>query len=560
MSKRDRSKLFKNSVHDTPRLGQGEQSRQPGEEEDSHGLSEVLNSSTILDKKTDTLILDTIFANIHFLVAYMDRDFNIIQVNDAYARAGGHPPEFFVGKNHFSLYPNKENQDIFGQVLETGKPYHAFERPFTYPDQPEKGITYWDWSAHPIKGDDGCVNALILCLVDVTERRKAREELEEIQENFRLVTEAMEDVFWISTPGREKMIYINPAYERIWGESRKNLYEDPKSFLDHVHPEDRDIVAADVKGHEKGEWSFEYRIVRPDGSIRWIHDRGFPLLDEEGHLKLMADIASDITEQKAMEQEIRQYIEELERSNQELENFAYISSHDLQEPLRKIQTFGGRLAEKYADKLGEDGRDYLERMNRAATRMRRLIDDLLIYSRITTKAKPFGPVCLEEIIPEALSNLENLIEETGGSVNAEDISLRIEADPTQMLQLFQNLIGNGLKFHRPNVPPVVHIDVELVPTSRYHSGAEARSPKACRIIVRDNGIGFDEKYLERIFEPFQRLHGRFEYAGTGMGLAICRKIVDRHGGNVTAQSKPGEGTTFIVILPLKQTKGKTRNL
>jgi PAS domain S-box-containing protein len=560
MLKSDKNKIFKKYRDDTAHLGEAGQLPEFEKKDDSSEVSGDFNSDRIIHERSDTLILDTIFANIHFLVAYMDRDFNIIQVNDAYARAGGHPPEFFVGKNHFSLYPNKENQDIFGQVLETGKPYHAFERPFTYPDQPEKGITYWDWSAHPIKGDDGYVNALILCLVDVTERRKAREELEEIQENFRLVTECMEDVFWISTPGMEKMIYINPAYERVWGESRQSLYEDPKSFLNHVHPEDRDIVAAGVKGHEQGEWSFEYRIVRSDGSVRWIHDRGFPLRDEEGHLKLMADIASDITEQKAMEQEIRQYVEELERSNQELEDFAYISSHDLQEPLRKIQTFGGRLSEKYADKLGEDGRDYLERMNRAATRMRRLIDDLLIYSRITTKAKPFGPVRLEEIVQEAISNLENLIEETDGSVNAEDISLRIEADPTQMLQLFQNLIGNGLKFHRPNVSPVVRIDVETVPMSRYHSGGRPASPKACRIIVRDNGIGFDEKYLERIFEPFQRLHGRFEYAGTGMGLAICRKIVDRHGGNVTAQSKPGEGTTFIVILPLKQTKGGARNL
>ncbi len=555
MSKSDK---VKNSPDDAPELEQERKFRQPGGEEDGHRPPEVSNRGSMIDKKTDALILDTIFANIHVLVAYMDADFNFVQVNEAYARAGGHPPEFFIGKNHFDLYPNEENEGIFREIIKTGRPYHAFEKPFTYPDQPEKGITYWDWSAHPIRGDDGCINALILCLVDVTERRRSREELVEIQENFRLVTEGMEDVFWISTPGIGKMIYINPAYEKVWGKSRQSLYEDPKSFLYNIHPEDRDIVTAGVKDDEQGEWSFEYRIVRPNGSVRWIHDRGFLLRDEEGHLKLIADIASDITERKAMEAEIRQYVEELERSNQELEDFAYVSSHDLQEPLRKIQTFGGRLAEKYGDKLGEDGRDYLNRMNRAATRMRQLIDGLLTYSRVSTKAKPFSPVRIEDIIQEAVANLTGLMEKTGGSVNADGISLRIEADPTQMLQLFQNLIGNGLKFHRPDVPPVVRIETQIIPVPRNRAEGPG-SAKTCRIIVKDNGIGFDDKYLDHIFEPFQRLHGRFEYDGTGMGLAICKKIVDRHGGDITAESKPGEGATFIVALPLEHATGKTEN-
>lgn len=400
------------------------------------------------------------------------------------------------------------------------------------------------------------MEGIILCLVDVTDRIKARTELQEVQENFRLVTENMEDLFWISTPGLKEMIYINQACERVWGKSRQSLYEDPKSFLDMIHPEDKERVRAGIKEHKDGEWAFEYRIVRRDGSVRWIHDRGFPLRDEGGKLKLISGIASDITERKTMEEEIGHYVEELERSNKELEDFAYISSHDLQEPLRKIQTFGGRLSDKYADKLGEEGRDYLERMNRAATRMRGLIEDLLTYSRVTTKGRPFSPVRIGPIIREAVSNLNSRIEETGGSVDAAEISTRIEADPTQMLQLFQNLIGNALKFHRRDKPPVIRIHGQPVPALRTPPSGRAHPTKSYRFVVEDNGIGFDEKYLDRIFEPFQRLHGRFEYEGTGMGLAICRKIVDRHGGEITATSKPGEGSAFIITLPLKQDKNR----
>lgn len=512
-------------------------------------------NGVLVSENTDKVILDTIFANIHFLIAYMDTEFNIIKVNRAYARAGGHPPEFFIGKNHFNLYPNKENERIFRAVLETGIPYHAFEKPFIYPERPERGITtYWDWSAFPIKGDNDRIEGLILCLVDATDRKKSRSALQEVQENFRLVTEKMEDLFWISTPGLKEMIYVNPACERVWGKDRQSLYKDPKSFLEMVHPEDKARVKAGIKNHKQGEWAFEYRIVRHDGSVRWIQDRGFPLLDERGKPKLIAGIASDITDRKTMEHEIRHYVEELERSNKELEDFAYISSHDLQEPLRKIQTFGGRLTDKYAGELGEDGRDYLERMNKAATRMRGLIEDLLAYSRVTTKGRPFSPVRIGRVVREAVSNLESRIEETGGSVEVGKISLQVEADYTQMLQLSQNLIGNALKFHRKNVPPVIRIQAQLVPAPRLYPRGRPPLPKTCRIVVEDNGIGFDEKFLDRIFEPFQRLHGRLEYEGTGMGLAICRKIVDRHGGDITAKSTPGEGSTFVITLPLKQKK------
>ncbi len=244
----------------------------------------------------------------------------------------------------------------------------------------------------------------------------------------------------------------------------------------------------------------------------------------------------------------------LESANRELQNFASVASHDLQEPLRKIQAFGDRLRDRCSEGLGEQGRDYLERMRGAASRMRTLIDDLLAFSRLQTKAKPFEVVDLQSIAEDVVSDLEGRIHQSGGKVTLGQLPM-IEADATQMRQLFQNLIGNGLKFRRPDMAPHVEVSASrMTSTEADEDGSTEHLPQdaAWRIIVRDNGIGFDEKYLDRIFDVFQRLHGRGEYEGTGMGLAICRRIVIRHGGRITAESQPGSGATFIIKLPARQ--------
>ncbi len=236
----------------------------------------------------------------------------------------------------------------------------------------------------------------------------------------------------------------------------------------------------------------------------------------------------------------------LQRSNRELEQFASVASHDLQEPLRKIQAFGDRLQTRCAGELGDQGRDYLARMLVSATRMRSLIDALLTFSRITTKAQPFVAVDLKTTAEEVISDLEDRIQRMGGEVEVGELPT-LEADALQMRQLLQNLLGNGLKFARPGEPPRVKLESRMVPPAA-DDGAIPR----CELAVSDNGIGFEEIYLDRIFELFQRLHGRQEYEGTGMGLAICRKIVERHGGTITARSAPDQGATFLVTLPLRQ--------
>jgi len=260
------------------------------------------------------------------------------------------------------------------------------------------------------------------------------------------------------------------------------------------------------------------------------------------------ELEDEINERKKAEEELRHFTARLERSNRELEDFAFVASHDLQEPLRKVQAFGDRLKAVCADELSEKGLVYLERMQSAAGRMQTLIKDLLTFSRISSKAQPFVPLDLNKIAREVLSDMEVSIERQGGRVELGELQ-EVEADPLQMRQLFQNLIGNGLKFHKEDEPPLVKVYGEIIKERR---GSHGHGKNLCHLVVEDNGIGFDEKYCDRIFTVFQRLHGRSEYEGTGLGLAVCRKIVERHSGTITAQSEPGKGSKFIITMPVKQ--------
>jgi light-regulated signal transduction histidine kinase (bacteriophytochrome) len=225
----------------------------------------------------------------------------------------------------------------------------------------------------------------------------------------------------------------------------------------------------------------------------------------------------------------------------------------LQEPLRKIQAFGDRLKAKCDAVNLQEGRDYLERMQSAAARMQTLINDLLTFSRVISASQPFVPVELNAVIKGVLSDLEVRIEQTKAKVQVGDLPT-IEADALQMRQLLQNLIGNALKFQPPDAHPVIRVQARILKTPFAMSPEEDASAEQCELTIQDNGIGFDEKYLDKIFAVFQRLHGRNEYEGTGVGLAVCRRITDRHGGTITAKSKPGEGATFVITLPVRHPK------
>jgi PAS domain S-box-containing protein len=261
---------------------------------------------------------------------------------------------------------------------------------------------------------------------------------------------------------------------------------------------------------------------------------------ESGGTILLA--LEDITERRAIEEALALRSRQLEASNLELEQFASVASHDLQEPLRKIRTYGDLLRKRHAEALDETALDYIERMWQASGRMQVLIDDLLSLSRITVRAGATLPVDLNRVVREVLVDLEIALRESGGAVEVDELPT-VLADPTQMRQLFQNLLSNAVKFRRREVTLQIHVTAATLP------GVPPSMQPAHEIVVQDNGIGFAQRYADKIFAPFARLHARSEYSGTGIGLAICRRIVERHRGTIVARSDPDTGTAFTIALP-----------
>lgn len=274
-----------------------------------------------------------------------------------------------------------------------------------------------------------------------------------------------------------------------------------------------------------------------------------------GETYVFSAFVHDITNRKAAEETLKAFTARLEQSNRELQDFAFVASHDLQEPLRKVTSFGDLLKIKYGKHLPPEGHDYLERMVNAVKRMQTLITDLLSYSNVVTQVQSFRLVDLKQVVREVLSDLDAMIKEAGGRVEVGDLPT-IEAEPVMMYQLFQNFVSNAIKYRRPGVPPVIKISSVILDGDRKASpGGEAVAAPSVQLMVEDNGIGFDEKHLDRMFVIFKRLHGRSSYAGSGIGLAICKKVADYHKGSVTARSKINEGSTFITVLPTQQAKG-----
>ncbi|WP_080053880.1 sensor histidine kinase [Spirosoma aerolatum] len=289
-----------------------------------------------------------------------------------------------------------------------------------------------------------------------------------------------------------------------------------------------------------------------------------PLVLDEG--PCLSLILTDLTLQKQMQAQLKisnqQLVnlnatlvlanQSLNRLNLNLKQFTYIASHDLQEPLRKVQQFGDLLKEHYSSQLG-DGVNYLDRMQLAASRMSTLIKDLLSYSRISTKPEALQPVSLNEVVNLALTDLELRIQETNARIEVGSLPM-VVGDASQLGQLFMNLLSNALKFRQPDdaaVPPLIRLEASRIATTDLPASITPTGVAQAyyRIDVLDNGIGFDEKYLDRIFQVFQRLHGRNEFSGTGIGLAICEKVVTNHGGAITASSQVGQGSVFSVYLP-----------
>lgn len=372
-------------------------------------------------------------------------------------------------------------------------------------------------------------------------------EIQKLQQRYEsMLNSAGEGIYGLDLQGR--IHFVNPATAAITGWTLEELAGRSEREV-FCHDSSRLTPKTDDQDHSRTDCEIFYRR---DGSTYPVEYTRSPITEGNREIGTVV-VFKDITQRKRAEETLSRKAAELARSNAELEQFAYVASHDLQEPLRKIQAFGDRLKTK-VDAVGlEDGRDYLDRMQGAAARMRTLIDDLLTFSRVISASQPFVPVDLNTVTKGVLSDLEVRIEQTKARVEVGTLPT-IEADPLQLRQLLQNLIGNALKFQPPDAQPLIRIDGRILRNP--FAGSPDQDPYAeqCELSVQDNGIGFDEKYTDKIFAVFQRLHGRTEFEGTGVGLAVCRRISDRHGGTIRAQSKPGEGAKFIVTLPVRHLK------
>ena len=491
-------------------------------------------------------LLRTLIDNLPDLVYAKDAESRFLIGNIAIARLmGAATPDELLGKTDFDFYPRELAAQYYTgeqEVIQSGQPLINREEPLM--DQVTGKRGWLSTTKVPLRDSEGKIVGFVGIGRDVTERKRTEREIEERRKYLEVVLAAAPDAI-ITLDADHHIVEWNSGAEKLFGYAHD---EAVGKYLDYLvassdaFAEASNFTQAVMSGMDLAP--VETVRYRKDGSPVNVIVAASPII-VGGELIGAVAVYADITERKRVEEALARQTQELARSNAELEQFAYIASHDLQEPLRKVQAFGDRLLAGYGEVLGDQGRDYLERMQNAAARMQTLINDLLMYSRVTTKAQPFVSVDLAQVARGVLSDLETRIEQVGGRVEVGDLPT-IEADPTQMRQLLQNLIGNALKFHKKDEAPLVKV----------YAGSLDGRDGGCQIIVEDNGIGFDEKYLDRIFQVFQRLHGRSEYEGSGIGLATCRKIVERHRGSITAKSVPEQGATFIVTLPARQPKGE----
>ena len=379
---------------------------------------------------------------------------------------------------------------------------------------------------------------------EVNRRQETSKALEKSEQQFRTIFESSPITTLILAQGSliEK---ASKAVVQVLGYEPSELTGTTLNKLIHAEDGDQDGLVFQELLDGKCEHDVrERRFLKKDGRAVWCNQT-LALMDNGPGDRVIA-LLEDITQRKEMELELSKRAVELSRSNEELEQFAFVASHDLNEPLDKIVAFGKLLEEECGEVLNEEGREYLDYMRDASKRMQELIASLLDLSLVTTKGKPFRHVDLNKVIGFILSDYKLRIEDAEATITVEKLPFA-QADEVQIRQLFQNLIGNALKFHIPDLPPEITISGDVF-KPRAGSGFDP-SKSYCKIIVRDKGIGFEQRNAERIFNPLQRLHPRSAYSGTGIGLAICRKIVDRHGGVIAAKSSPGKGTVFAIMLP-----------
>lgn len=384
---------------------------------------------------------------------------------------------------------------------------------------------------------------------DLLKLKKANEKLTITMESFKHAEEIGNFSSWQWDLDTSILTYSDNQY-RLLGCEPQSFKPSIKKFLEFVHPSDIHLI---IEGNQEAANDDDkistslFRVIRKDGELRYFKSIGKVLVDNKGK-KTFIGIHSDVTEQHLSNLSLEERNRDLERSNKELASFNHVASHDLQEPLRKIQTFISRIVEKERDNLSETGKEYFSRIHTSASRMRKLIDDLLLFSSTNKTEKSVEQTDLNILLENAKQELAQAIEDKNALVES-DVLPTLNVIPFQIQQLFINLIGNSLKYSKPDVRPVIRVQSQKVIAKDYSFLKADSYRKYYKISLADNGWGFEQQYAESIFILFHRLHHITEYPGTGIGLAICKKIVENHGGYILAEGKPGEGATFTFFLP-----------
>jgi PAS domain S-box-containing protein len=473
-----------------------------------------------------------------------------------------------LGKSYFEALPELAEQgyrQVFGQVYKTGAPFHALETPVNILQEGKMQLKYYNFLLYAQRNIRGEIDGIGIIATEVTSQAIFNKQIKESEKKFRLLADSMPQHVWTSDP-EGNLNYFNHSVFDYSGLTLEQINKD--GWLQIVHPEDRERNIKEwTRSIQTGkDFLLEHRFRKHTGEFRWQLSRAVPQKDENGKIQMWVGTSTDIEEQKSFTSELERQVKErtkelaennieLEKMNRELQSFAYISSHDLQEPLRKIQTFASRIAEKEQENLSEKGKDYFRRMQDSALRMQTLIDDLLAYSRTNSSDRKFQITDLNKIVAEIRADFNDELKEKGATIETTGLC-EVNIIPFQFRQLLQNLVSNAIKFSHPAHPLHITIKSEIGRGSEFENKRLSPYSDYCHISISDNGIGFEQQFSEKIFELFQRLHGRQQYKGTGIGLAIVKKIVENHQGIITANGELDKGATFDIFLPLAEPLGR----
>ena len=489
----------------------------------------------------------------------------------------GKSPEILLKKPIFEGLPEAKGQgfeDLLGRVYEWGETIRLFDVPVNLIRKGVNETVYINFVYEPFKNGNGSISGVMVVAIEVTEQFLLRKRIEEAEEKARLaISSAHLGTYEVNLVTDE--VKTDERFKEIWGiESDIPRFE----YASHIHQADIDVRSKALEESVKsGNLHYEARIIGHDKSERWVRVKGKVLYDAQGKPSSLLGVIQDITEQRsfaeelqkqtkerteeylaineelaATNEELREANDNLVKANNELQQFAYVASHDLQEPLRKIQTFSNILTDRFSEQFADQAVAYLGKINRSAARMSDLIKDLLDYARLSAPENAFKEVDLNHIVKQVLDDFEVWILQRKIIVESERLPL-IECIPFQMNQLFYNLIGNAIKFSKKGVPGLIKIKVRFLSAIEVQKNQALRTGNSyCELSFQDNGIGFSPRYAEQIFAIFQRLNDKSLYGGYGIGLALCRKIVDNHRGLIYAKGKENEGATFVVVLPVSQ--------